>query len=283
MKLMIPLDGSVLAEGVLPRAAALARRWDAQVLLVRVCDPGGSVAPDLPQHLREKMLDLSRNAAAEYLAKIRQQYPDLKVQCLSPVGRPRQAIAQCAAEEQCELIVMASHGRKGADRWILGSVAEAVLRRSHCPLLLLRSDESQAQLDPYTRILVPVDGSENSLAVLNHLKPFLEGQTRVELFQTTGLVPEELGLTEDSEALQHCLDQIAIPLREVHLAECSVDVSVVHGEPAQAIVHWAETHPCQLIAMSTLGRTGDRSMWLGSVTKKVARSAPCAVLACPAR
>ena len=283
MKLMIPLDGSALAEGALPRAAALARRWDAELLLVRVCDPGGSIAPELPQQLREKMLDLSRNAAAEYLAKIRQQYSDQKVECLCPVGRPRQAIAQCAAQEQCDLIVMVSHGRKGAERWILGSVAEAVLRRSHCPLLLLRAGDNDSQIDAYTRILVPVDGSANSLSVLNQLKPFLEGQTQVQLFQSTGIVPGDLGLTEEAPSLQHCLDQIAIPLREVRLADCSVEVSVAHGEPAQAIVHWAETHPCQLIAMSTLGRTGDRSMWLGSVTEKVARSAPCAVLACPAR
>ena len=281
MKLMIPLDGSPLAEGALPRAAALARRWLAEVLLVRVCDPSASVAPELSQSLREKMLDLSRNSAVEYLSQVKSRYSDLNVRCVHSVGRARQEIARLSAEEQCDLIVMVSHARKGAERWLLGSVAEGVLRRARCPILLLRAGETDPV--PFTRILVPLDGSPMSLGVLKRLQPFLEGETRVQLFQSSGFDPHDLALSDDSEAVQHCLDQMAAQLREVHLGDCQLEVAVDHGEPARAILQWAETHPCQLIAMSTLGRSGDPSLWLGSVTEKVARNAPCAVLACPAR
>lgn len=278
---MVPLDGSPLAEAAVPRAAALAQRWGAELVLVRVCDPSGSVAPDLPKQLQEKMLDFSRTAAVDYLAKVRQRFPEAQIRCLTSVGRPRQEIARLAAQEECDLILMISHARKGAERWLLGSVAEGVLRRTPCPMLLLRAAEGDPK--PFTRILVPVDGSDNSLSVLDHLKPFLESETQVQLYQSSGFAPDDVSLSEESEALQHCLDQMATHLREVKLEGCHVEVAVEHGEPASAIVHWAETHPCQLIAMSTLGRSGDPSLWLGSVTEKVARNAPCAVLACPAR
>lgn len=245
------------------------------------CDPSGSVAPDLPKRLQQKMLDFSRTAAVEYLAKVRQSLTEVSVECLTAVGRPRQEIARLAAEHRCELIVMISHARKGAERWLLGSVAEGVLRRTPCPMLLLRAQDDQPA--PFSRILVPVDGSPHSLSVLDHLKPFLESDTQVQLYQSSGFAPQDLSLSEESEALQHCLDQMATHLREIKLEQGLVEVAVEHGEPAEAIVRWAETHPCQLIAMSTLGRSGDPSLWLGSVTEKVARSAPCAVLACPAR
>ena len=278
---MIPLDGSPLAEGALPRATALARRWNAELLLVRVCDPSASVAPELSPGLREKMLDLSRNSAIEYLSQVQLRYPDINIRCRHSLGRPRQEIARLSAEEHCDLIVMVSHARKGAERWLLGSVAEGVLRRATCPILLLRSGETDPA--PFSRILVPLDGSQTSLTVLERLQPFLEGQTQVQLFQSSGFDPHDLALSEDSEALQPCLYQMATQLREITLGDCQLEVAVDHGEPARAILQWAETHPCQLIAMSTLGRSGDPSLWLGSVTEKVARNAPCAVLACPAR
>ncbi|MFN8607665.1 MAG: universal stress protein [Vulcanimicrobiota bacterium] len=281
MKLMVPLDGSSLAEGALPRAVALASRWQARLVLARVCDPSGSVAPELPKHLQEKMLDLSRTAAHDYLVKVRERFPEVSIDCVLGVGRPRQEIARLADQTDCDLIVMNSHARKGAERWLLGSVAEGVLRRSSRPVLLLRGQADEPV--PFTRILVPVDGSPLSLGVLEHLQPFLEGDTEVQLYQSSGFLPQELALEEESESLQHCLDQMATHLREIKLAGCRLEVAVEHGEPAEAIVRWAETHPCQLIAMSTLGRSGDPSLWLGSVTEKVSRNAPCAVLACPVR
>lgn len=281
MKILVALDGSSLSESLLPWAVFLARQTDAEVVLVRVCDPGSAVAPELPRQLKTKMQQLALATAQEYLSAVTPAFEGLRVECHHPLGRARQEIPELARRLDCQLILIASHGRTVPDRWILGSVAEGVLRRSQAPVLLMHPP-----LGPPARfrnVLVPVDGSAESLAVLEHLPPFLGAEARVTLFQTSGLCPSELGLDEDAEVLQHYLDQIATQLRLWRLSNHELEVVVTHGVPSQAILDRAREKECDLIAMSTLGRSGDPGLWLGSVTEKVARAACCPVLACPFR
>lgn len=281
MKILVALDGSRLAESMLPWAVFWARQTNAQVVLVRVCDPGSAVAPDLPEPLKTKMQQLSLATAREYLGSVAAAFEGLPVECHHPPGRARHEIPELARRLNCQLIFVASHGRTGPDRWILGSVAEGVLRRSTCPVLLLRPPLNTAAC--FQNVLVPVDGSPESLAALENLAPFLASEARVTLFQSSGLCPIEMGVEEDSEVLQHYLDQIATQLRQWTLPHHELEVVVTHGDPVECILTRAREQGCDLIAMSTLGRSGDPSLWLGSVTEKVARAAPCPVLACPGR
>lgn len=283
MKVLLALDGTPLSESLIPFTTQLARRWQAELLLVRACDPALAVAPDLPPTISEKLQLRSKAAAHEYLEGLVGRLEGLQVSYRVPLGRPRDAIASLAAEQQCDLIVMATHGRTGADRWLIGSVTEGVLRRSHTPILMLHPPP--AEVAEFRHILVPLDGSESSQRVLQQLAPFLGSDTRVSFLQSSGLDPQLLGVGEDSEALQHYLDQMAVRLRELHLEGVEPAVVVCHGDPVAAILDFARENHCDLIAMATQGRTGrpdsSATRWLGSVTEKVARSAPCPVLACP--
>ncbi len=283
MKILLSLDGTPMAESVVPLAQDLARRWQGEVLLVRACDPAHSIAPELPPSLREKLLQSSMAVAQEYLASQQPRFEELTTRTRVPVGRPQEAIPQLAQEQDCDLIVLASHGRKGPERWLLGSVAEGVLRRSQRPVLIVKPPA--APIASFQHILLPLDGSEASRRALQCVTPLLTEATRVTLLQCSGISPDTLGEEIGNEVTQHFLDQMAVSLREVKIPGVQPDIVVCHGEPVEAIVQWAQDLHCDLIAMSTQGRTGrpdsDAHRWLGSVTERVARASLCAVLACP--
>lgn len=138
-RLLVPLDGSALAEAALAEASALARQFGASLTLLRAIEPatlavtGGS-----------RLFDPTRQALAEeaqaYLTVVAQPLRDdgLAVDTLVGVGAAEAAVAEAAQDREIDLIVMATHGRGGVARLVLGSVALGTLRRSGAPVLLVR-------------------------------------------------------------------------------------------------------------------------------------------------
>ena len=143
-KILVPLDGSKLAECALKPAFTIAQKFKSDILLVRIAMPVQS-AMGLPamtpfaNDLRHANLEREAEEAGSYLINIRARWVDPEVSVRSEVlqGVPPKMIAAVANEQQIDLIVMSTHGRTGFDRLIYGSVAEAVLRGVHIPVLLV--------------------------------------------------------------------------------------------------------------------------------------------------
>lgn len=143
-RIVVPLDGSSLAEQALPHAEALADLTHAPLHLVRVIDPthlgtplGVVLATDaLAMQL---LLDEERSAAREYLERLAQELLSRQHQVTIEYRQGPAADELLAAAQPGDLIVMTSHGRTGLRRWFLGSVAEAVIRRASVPALLVRA------------------------------------------------------------------------------------------------------------------------------------------------
>jgi nucleotide-binding universal stress UspA family protein len=143
--LLIPLDGSSLAEQALPVAMALAARFDGAVTLLRVIQPpyvvtgiGGSVYAELALGLREQI----HEEAQTYLAAVRESLPTAAIEVRIQVAEGDPAadlILQMVDELEADTIVMSTHGRTGLSRWVFGSVAERVLRGAAVPVLLIRA------------------------------------------------------------------------------------------------------------------------------------------------
>jgi nucleotide-binding universal stress UspA family protein len=135
-RILVPLDGSKTAEAAIPEAVQMARGGPYTLLLLRVAHarilPGADVVGDWVEAVRE---------AEYYLACVRK---DLEKQRVGPIetyvwqGPAAPAIIDMAREHKADLIVMTSHGRSGIARLVLGSVAEAVIRGSRFPILLVR-------------------------------------------------------------------------------------------------------------------------------------------------
>ena len=277
-KIMIPLDGSDVSESALPCALQLAQRHRSESLLVQVVPHVAELAPGLAPELVPELQQKAVNRARNYLENRACRFTPLIVSTLTRLGSPREEIPALAKRCECSLLVMASHGRDGAEHLLLGSVAEGILRQAPCPVLLVRPQAPPVA--SFRHILVPVDGSEASLAVLSELSDFLAAGGKVTLLQSSGvsLYPH---FAHKDQAVESYLKEAEARLRKIQLPGVPLEVVVLDGNPVDDILSWSRDNECDLIAMSSHGRSGFRRLWLGSVSEKVARHAICNVLIFP--
>ena len=139
-RVLIPLDGSALAEQALPHAIAQARHFKAELILLKAVEPfpharGMSLA-DL-----ERIRQQAHTWAHEYLERLAAdiQQQGVSVQKVTIDGRPHTGISDYAGTNQVDLIVMSTRGQSGLSRWLMGSVADRVVRGAVVPVLLVRT------------------------------------------------------------------------------------------------------------------------------------------------
>src|SRR4030042_367867 len=147
-KILVPLDGSKLAECILPYVEGLVKGQKVkEVILFRVCEPP-EITADYPANMPESweqhvndMLSSTQQQCSLYLGYIEKRLRNLGVpiKVVSCLGKAADEIVKCAEKNQVDLIVMASHGRSGISRWTLGSVAEKVFRHTCVPVLMIRA------------------------------------------------------------------------------------------------------------------------------------------------
>lgn len=270
-RLMCPLDGSELCEQALPTAEGLARRFQAELLLVRVVEPYMPAPAGVMPMLAFRLAETSRQAALPYLERWQKELAGkgLQVRVLLKEGGARTELIETVTEQEVDLIVMSSHGRTGGGRWLLGSVAEGVVRHSPCPVLLVRG---QAE---WRRVLVPLDGSPDSLQAVAVASALAEPESQVELFRCAELTGLPLSL-EEREAI---LGGIQAELESITVPRAHTVRRVVEGAAANSILD----QEADLIIITSHGRTGLGRWLLGSVAEQVARYARGSVLIVPIR
>ena len=144
-KLLVPLDGSKLAEQALPYAKTLAKKHEAELMLIRILPPF-VVIPELQQtdYSGSDMLPRIEKEARSYLTGKQQELlaDDLPTRIEIVEGGPvAEMILELAREREADLIVMSTHGYSGNELWAYGSVANKVLQRAPCPIFLVRGQQ----------------------------------------------------------------------------------------------------------------------------------------------
>ena len=142
---LVPLDGSVVAEGIIPFILEIAGPLDMEVVLLRVVVPIPPSVIEGSRHVDVEDVEKRRLEAEEYLAPIAGELRAKAVRVRTQVrrGAPTAEILAGAREARADLIAMTTHGRSGLGRLLFGSVAEAVLRQSEVPVFLMRQTEAQ--------------------------------------------------------------------------------------------------------------------------------------------
>lgn len=152
--ILIPLDGSPLAESVLPHAVGIAKQFNSRVILLQVvptlqdlvreampvtAEPSATVA-QVSIDMASEQHQAGVKGAHDYLQAMSRRLTEegLTVETLILEGNPADRIVQCAKERDVSLIALSTHGRSGLGRLVFGSVADQVLREAHRPLLLIR-------------------------------------------------------------------------------------------------------------------------------------------------
>jgi nucleotide-binding universal stress UspA family protein len=141
-KILVPLDGSPLAEQALEKAVNIAQANDASLCLARIVVPLEIVAPFVEvQHVYDDAVHRQKEEAQAYLDEVAERLQgrlSKPVHTEARLGMVAETILDCAQENGVDLIVMCSHGRTGFSRWVYGSIAEKVLRGAHCDTLIVR-------------------------------------------------------------------------------------------------------------------------------------------------
>lgn len=294
--ILVPLDGSALSERALGIAATLAARLECDLHLVHVYHD--RVADELPRYGLNS--DAARAAAEQYIQSAADRLRTVRGARIDGAvleGSPAGAIAHHIPVAGVDLVVMGSHGRTGASRFWLGSVADAVIRSATVPVLLVRGPsnaEAPARDSLFERVLVPLDGSSVAESVLPHAMTLakltaahvhlLQIQERAEDLRTSvwGLAAHE---PDDLPARLGRADKylhgvIATYELQWPPATVSAEARGAH-RVGEAIAEVATERDADLIAMATHGRGASRLL-LGSVADKVIRGTTCNVLLCRA-
>ena len=144
-RILLPLDGSALAEQALPHAVVQAERFQAELVLLRVLEPLPRDRGVSHEAIR-RAEELTNTLAREYLEGIAAsaQERGIPMQVVTIEGRPHVEILRFAETNQVDLIVICARGRSGLSRWLMGSVADRVVRGASIPVLLVRSSQEKA-------------------------------------------------------------------------------------------------------------------------------------------
>jgi nucleotide-binding universal stress UspA family protein len=287
--ILVPLDGSAFSEAALSVAEALARPSQASLHLVRI-----HVRPTRPPLSLEGMpvTDPDRDAARweserAYVSRIRRRLgprSELASRIAVLDGPVGESLATYAAANRIDLIVMATHARRGLARTWMGSVADEVLRQSRVPVLLVRGAEAGAPAAAYRgrpRILIALDGSAIAERVVEpavSLGRVLDADYRLlrvvnpigPLGDLPAMFTPRLGMAMAAEHEMEAkayLNQIVWWMQERGLeATARVQVS---ERPAAAILAEAEREGTAFVAMGTHGRSGVSRLLMGSVAGQV--------------
>ena len=294
-KILVPLDGSQLAERALMPALALAKAHDGEVLIIRTPVYGNeyvTAAAGL-SFTTEKEHSMKRNTCNNYLRAVRQTHVDYDtpIRYKMVEGDPASVIVDQVHEEDIDLIVMTTHGRTGFTRWMFGSVTERVLRAAPCPILALRDE-----ITP-TKILVPLDGShlaEQSIVPALAVARCFESDVTLLRVQVPFL---DLDPEQQDEVLEEKHEWMFTTTEAMHRAAISyveevqqkyttpdlpLRYAVTSNLAADGILTFAEKYEFNLIVMATHGFTGLGRWDYGSTTSKVMREAHQAMLIIPA-
>jgi nucleotide-binding universal stress UspA family protein len=273
IKILVPLDGSELAEQILPYARVFAEGLKIPVHLMHVDEPGATTAYAPPL------------GGGDYLAAVAARFFSRSIPVSQQVehGKPAEVIVERAGAESGTLIAMATHGLSGLQRLLLGSVAYKVVHMAKNPLLLIRPEQARDPMSPVqlNALFVPLDGSglaEAICPVAIDLALCLNLEVSV---VRVYMPPAESAVIGDGVILdvghrlrERIREEVATYLDgKVQQLQADgvrrVSSIAIEGDAAGEIIDLARKTPNNLIAMSTHGRSGIQRWVLGSVAEKV--------------
>jgi nucleotide-binding universal stress UspA family protein len=290
-RILFPTDFSCCAEQALTHAVYLAEKYQAELHLLHVVTLFENQPVVLRKELEETedMVRKIEDKAELELNSVVDSHAlkDMKIiQSQKRAISTAPAILEYGSDNNVDLLVMGTHGRRGIEHLMLGSVAEEIVRLSQCPVFTVRETEKPLSIKAFKKILVPVDFSEHSHRALAHAKEIATSygselqmlhiieETIHPAFSISGkssifdLVP---GIEED------CKKRMEQMILEAGIPTDDIEIIIKGGQAAHDIIKFAKDNSSDLIVIATHGLTGIEHLLLGSVTEKVVRMSPCPV------
>ena len=262
-KVLAATDFSYASQNVVPAAAALARRFHAELLVVHV-DQTADLNPSRKVHARSQLATMVRSISGEYpqiSAKLR-------------MGDPASELLDLARAEHSDLIVVGTHAQAGLKHFLLGSVAEEIIRNAACPVLTMRT--AAAGVGEVHNILVPTDLSSQSLRSVGYASMIaVEFGAKIHFLH---VLPPETAQNPDTKELSHPLGERMRELTSPYVCpSCQPEYLLEAGDEAETIGNVARRIHADLVILAVRhGHPGN--MLHSSLTYRVLCSSPCPVL-----
>lgn len=279
-RILIPTDGSQTSLAAARHGAAVAQAFDAEVTILSVVDTRqfSDQLAELDQLVREQRGALERRAR-EAVDETSQLIHDLDVASSSVVqdGIPHDEICRYAQEDAVDLIAMGTHGRSGLDRFLMGSVAERVIRTSETPVLAVPPSATDRRGFIDGPILLPTDGSPAADAAIPHAMALAE-RFAVPL-HVLNVIRTDRGLPDLGDpASEAAWETVGAVAEQAAGRNIEVETHVQSGSPHEQLRRFAQSHGIDLVAMGTHGRSGLSRHLIGSVTERTLRTSDIPVL-----
>lgn len=291
MKVLIAIDSSPCSQRVLDEASARPWPLHTNFFVLNVVDfQRFARFPSLIENAKLEAAELVNSAAEQLLHAGHQALAEVRI------GFPRKIITECAKELQADLIMLGSHGRSAIGRFLLGSVAQAVLRIAPCPVEIVRFPAaSPAPSSHPMKILLATDGSECSLEAASSVaaRPWPSGtifkvvgveelivfETPIGASPLASVCPETLLEELLADARTRTVDAIDCTRKILEQAGLKVQDRrpIPLGDPRNVVRVLAQTWSADLIVLGSHGRRGWDRFLLGSVAENVALHAHCSV------
>lgn len=276
--LLVPLDGSRLAECVLPHTVALAEAFGARVTLLSALERAHETSRS--QSVSPLGWQIRRAEASTYLGGMTGRLQELDVRTESVIleGQAAERIIEFARDNHVELIVISSHGRSGLSGWNVSSVVQKIVLRAYVPVMIVRAYQpftNDLRGHRYRRMLVPLDCSQRAECVLplaTTLAQFHESQLILAHVVSRPETPHRVPLTQEEIELANQIternQQEAARYLEGLCLRLGVDVEtrlIVADNAASALHELVDQERVDLVVLSAHGYTGGTKWPYGSV------------------
>ena len=283
-KILCPVDFFPASDAAVKYAASLASNYEAKIHLLHV------IAPVLPSNYEyaistvEIMTELEKAAQAE-MSTLAARTKEAGVPCDVEIriGDVYDEIKKAIEVEKPELVVMGTHGRRGVERWFMGSTTEKLLRHSPVPLLTISaSGEKLVDASRFRRILVTTDFSAGTPDALAHaFSVAQENDAQITLLH----VVQDVAADISGKYRESLIRGVERQLQDLIPAEaknwCEVNARVETGMPYRIILRMLEDEKIDLLVMNIHGKGMlDRAL-VGSTAERVVRAASCPVMLIP--
>lgn len=293
--ILVPLDGSKLAEAALPVAVSLSKTLNAPVTLLHI------IEQDAPQEVHKEHHITHPDEASAYLEGLtKKAFPadvevDWHVHTAAIKDVAASIVEHAMTEFQPDLIVMCTHGKNGMRELLFGSIAQQVVAHGTTPLLLIKPAVDRATTFDLQKILVPLDSGpvhDDSLPLTRELAKAYGSEiyllTVIPTFSTvagqtaaaSSLLPATTSALLDI-SVENAKEDLQVHLDELRKAGHHVKAEVARGDPAVEIVNSSEKLKADLIVLSTHRKAGAAAFWARSVAPNVTRRAHIPILLIP--
>jgi nucleotide-binding universal stress UspA family protein len=282
--ILCPLDFFPASLRAFDYALNLAANYDAVLHVVHVISPIVPTAYDFPFNVSEYTGALQKNSRKELLKLgARAEKANVRFRWTSPIGSVDNEIRKAIVRTGAEFVVVGTHGRRGFERWILGSEADRLLRSCPVPLLTIRAVRgTRTAPGAIRRILVTTDFSDGTSEALKYAFSIAqENQARLTLLH----VIDQFSVGASSKLALPTVDAARRQLDKLVPAEvkawCEVKTQVEIGVPYSTILDTIKSDRADLLVMNVHGKSLlDRAL-LGTTAERVVRGAVCPVLLIP--